>query len=128
MNLLQYQRFKMHSGNFSDFKIECDALAQEDYDTIAKIIIKKFEFSEVHGVPRGGIPFALSLGKHLKSESKNVLIVDDVFTTGTSMNEARNAIENNEEKQIIGIVLFARNPTPSWIYPVFYLHSMFNDV
>ena len=44
------------------------------------------------------------------------LIVDDVFTTGSSIEKER--IRSTRRDQI-GVVIFARNPTPAWVHPIF---------
>ncbi|MGA7384505.1 MAG: hypothetical protein WBW81_07385 [Methylocella sp.] len=44
----------MHSGAATDFKIECDGLTDEEIETFALLISKKFKFGRVEGVPRGG--------------------------------------------------------------------------
>ncbi len=38
MNLFIKKDWEMHSGKKSDFKIECDALTDEDIKTIAHLI------------------------------------------------------------------------------------------
>ena len=53
MNLFVKENFISHSGNKLDFKIECDALTDEDIECIAYIISKKYTFSNVFGIPRG---------------------------------------------------------------------------
>ena len=103
MNLFQTGNFKLASGQTSNFKIECDALTDEDWKTFAFLISKKIKFSKVIGVPRGG----LKLAKFLEAfEINDVtlprLVVDDVYTTGGSI---RKIMKEND----IGFVIFARN-------------------
>ena len=86
-NLFQYKKFTLHSGGISYFKIECDAITKEDYKTLAKIVSDKIKFKDVYGVPRGGIPFEKALKEYISNDSNNLLIVDDVLTTGGSMQE-----------------------------------------
>src|SRR5229473_5311299 len=88
MNLFQSGTFLLHSGSESNFKIECDALTDEYLNTIANLIAKKIRFSAVYGIPRCGIRLADSLGKY-KTPNSCLLIVDDVLTTGNSMEEAK---------------------------------------
>lgn len=113
---------KLHSGSSSDFKIECDSLTDGDLDTLAYLISERFEFNGVYGIPTGGIKIAKALEKYINKKAMNYLIVDDVTTTGTSMEEAADKLKYREP--IIGVVLFARNkcPIPRWIYPMFDMH------
>lgn len=125
-NLFIKQNFKMHSGGYSDFKLECEALTEKDYQTLAHLVAKQFNFQKVLGIPRGGVPFATMLEKYENKESNNLLIVDDVLTTGTSMIEAKNkALQNYEGKNIKGVVIFARGELPNWVSPIFALNSLF---
>jgi orotate phosphoribosyltransferase len=118
MNLFQNKRFILNSGKESNFKIECDALTDEDIECFAHLIGKNFQFSAVHGIPTGGVRLEIALRKYLTNgEDYPILIVDDVLTTGTSMEKAwRRFIENHH---VIGVVLFARTTTQSWITPIF---------
>lgn len=66
------------------------------------------------------------LEKYENKQSHNLLIVDDVLTTGTSMIEAKNKELNNyNEKHIQGVVIFARGEIPNWVSPIFTLESKF---
>ena len=127
-NLFIQERFQMHSGGFSDFKLECDALSKEDYDTLAFLIAKQYKFNKVEGIPSGGLPFAQALKKYEDSSSSKLLIVDDVLTTGGSMEKVRAnhlLVNNYKESDIQGIVVFARGEFNSWITPFFSLNSLF---
>lgn len=114
-NLFQLGDFTLHSGKRSNFKIECDALTDEDWDTIADWIIDRYRFSEVYGVPKGGTKLAERLQAHTKDNSC-LLIVDDVFSTGTSMDAAKAKFGRLDT---LGVVVFARGKCPSWIQPIF---------
>ena len=119
-NLFQSGQFKLNSGKVSNFKIECDALTQEDIDTFALLISQKYKFKEVVGVPTGGIRIEDALKKYcINDESLPLLIVDDVLTTGGSMERYKNANEDLGYDNIIGVVLFARNECPQWIDCIF---------
>ena len=120
VRLFQRRDFITHSGLPSDFKIDCDALSIEDWETLAFLVRKKFTFSHVIGVPTGGIPFAEALEPFCVPDSPNLLLVDDVFTTGASLEQVRTAcLCDWTDRKILGVVVFARNPTPEWIYPIF---------
>ncbi len=116
MPLFVDQAFIAHAGSRLPFKIECDALTDEDIETLAKIIGGTHLFGKVHGVPQGGMRLAAALQKHCLNYGQT-LIVDDVLTTGTSMEEARRQIGGPSQ----GVVIFARGNCPSWIKPIFQL-------
>jgi orotate phosphoribosyltransferase len=120
MSLFQLKDFIMHSGGKGYFKIECDFLSKGDHETFAKIISKKYDFGIVRGVPTGGFIIEKHLAKYVNVESDVVLIVDDVLTTGNSMNEYRDILRTDyPEHEYKGVVLFARTKCPDWIEPVF---------
>ena len=78
-NLFQKQRFKMHSGGMSDFKIECDAITLENWKTCAFMVSRMLSFKKVIGISRGGLMFAECLKNFEIAEAKTVLIADDFF-------------------------------------------------
>ena len=108
-----------------DWKIECDAVTANDWTTIAQVIAGKITFREVYGVPRGGLALADALTPFakLEEESATVLVVDDVFTTGGSMETHRKWVTTqvSDDVAIKGVVLFARGECPDWVWPVFSL-------
>src|SRR5437899_1361464 len=110
MSLFQRGDFKLHSGMNSAFKIDCDFLTDSDIDTIAEMLSKRLTaFSYVEGVPRGGLRLATAMKKYTTPAAPfcPFLIVDDIFTTGRSMEEHRAG------RSAIGAVIFARNETPA---------------
>lgn len=109
--LFQAGAITLHSGEPSDFKIECDALTDEDWGNLAQLIARRVKFGAVVGVPRGGLALASKLQPHVTSGP--TLIVDDVLTTGASI-EAYHRTDTD-----IGIVVFARDECPSWVTPLF---------
>jgi orotate phosphoribosyltransferase-like protein len=77
----------------------------------------------VVGIPRGGVPFAQALAPFVTPGSKDVLIVDDVLTTGQSMENERKQYPN---QPVTGVVVFNRALLLSdWIVPIFDLDSAF---
>ena len=103
MNLFIKEDFISHAGLPLTWKVECDALSDDDYEALAKIVSEKVKFRDVRGIPRGGIPFEKALKPYTTNDpSDPLLIADDVYTTGTSMREVY-------EDGAIGIVVFARN-------------------
>lgn len=114
--LFRFGWFSSHSGFQLPFKIDLDALRREDWQDIAKIIAWKFAFRAVHGVPTGGNQLARALDPYCEP-GYPVLIVDDVLTTGRSMEEARARL-GSDDKSFIGVVVVARGPCPSWVWPI----------
>ena len=118
MNLFEKKTFEMHSGDMEYFKIKCDALTDEDIETLAYIIARRIPFYDVFGVPTGGVRIANALEKYKDKEGYGYfLIVDDVLTTGNSMEDAKQVCYDKPE--ITGVVLFARGECPDWVFPVF---------
>jgi hypoxanthine phosphoribosyltransferase len=86
------------------------------------MIARHFEFGLVIGIPRGGIRLATALIKYTTLDARSVLIVDDVLTTGASMEQTRGRFEGSAE-QIRGVVIFARAKCPDWITTIFQLNG-----
>jgi orotate phosphoribosyltransferase len=116
MNLFQLGNFTLHSGEEANWKIECDALTDEDWETFAFMINRwfserAFDFHEVIGVPRGGLKLAEKLQKYVIPGGLFRLIVDDVYTTGKSISEYQ--LHSHD----VGFVVFARNAIKQpWVY------------
>lgn len=121
MNLFQLGDFTLASGAKSNFKLECDALSDADWECLAHMITRVVgPFKDVISVPRGGDKLALALGP--LATTGPTLIVDDVLTTGRSM--IRTLLERFDGKDILdgkvkGAVVFARGQCPSWVTPLF---------
>ena len=117
MPLFGRGEFQLHSGGSTEWKIDCDALSDEDIETLAWLIARDRTFGSVEGVPTGGLRLAGALAQYARPDTLRVLIVDDVLTTGRSMEEARRGRLN-----VTGAVIFSRmRDVPSWIHPVFQL-------
>ena len=101
MNLLKYGKFTSHAGKELDFKIECDALTNEDWEWIAKLISNRCKFGKVYGIPSGGVTLQKALEKYVTPNNPYSLVVDDVWTTGKSMMEVMQPGD-------LGFVVFAR--------------------
>lgn len=109
--------FISHSGKALEWKIECDDLSYKDVETLCYVISQKFKFFSVFGVPRGGLKFADCLKQYCSHNlNDGVLVIDDVFTTGKSMNDF---VDVNNIKNPKGVVIFSRGNCPSWITPIF---------
>jgi orotate phosphoribosyltransferase len=121
INIFQHGHFTLHSGSRSAFKIECDALTDDDWKSLAFIISKRIKFREVHGIPKGGLHLEYHLSQYsTHNELDPYLIVDDVLTTGNSMIQKRNELNSDN---VIGLVVFSRDNCPSWITPIFKIGS-----
>lgn len=121
MALFRLGDFTLHSGDKSFFKIDCDALTDEDWATLARLIYESVpRFKKVIGIPDGGLKLAKALKVYRFPNPENpVLIVDDVLTTGKSMERIRQSVGDD----CIGVVVFARGECPSWITPLFRLSN-----
>ena len=119
-SLFVKQDLILHSGEKSDFKIECDALTDEDLECLAYLVSKKYSFFRVRGVPTGGERLAAKLEKYESDDAEDFLLVDDVLTTGNSMEHCKKQILGN----VNGVVIFARGNCPEWIEPIFKFWSL----
>ena len=117
--------FTAHSGESAFFKIEEEGLSFEEIATFARIIAPRYPTcTDVVSVPRGGDRLAEALQPYLAHHAgDDILIVDDVYTTGSSMNHQKIEVyAGNPEGNVHGVVMFARNPIKpddAWIKPVF---------
>lgn len=109
-HLFQSGDFTLHSGQHSRLKINCDALTDADWETLAAMIAEQVMFSSVSGVPKGGLKLASILKRYISKTGPH-LVVDDVLTTGSSI-----VSKMNKYKFAIGFVVFARGPLPVGVY------------
>jgi len=122
--LFQLGNFVLHSGKQAQWKIECDALTGEDYEALAWIVANewKLKYNGVKEIERGGRPFAEKLRQYQQNWTKGVntvLIVDDVLTTGRSMDEMYESLRDAKNIRLMGVVIFARGKCPEWVRPIF---------
>lgn len=129
-DLFQLKNFTMHSGAKGTYKLECDSFTDGDLETLAHIVAERARairsltseiggtgINRVHGIPRGGVRFANALQQYAGDPEGIDMIVDDVHTTGASMEEAKLKIG---WANAIGVVIFSRGSTPAdWIKPIF---------
>ena len=121
-NLFIKKDFISHSGIPLQWKIDCDVLSDEDIETCAWLIAQKIVFGAVIGIPTGGLRLEKALWKYTSNDSQTILIVDDVLTTGKSMENGFANLTIRKiypDKNIKGAVIFARTIPPSWIMPLF---------
>lgn len=122
MDLFQLGKFTLNSGAESSWKIDCDALTDGEVNALAEMILHVTgPFGSVEGIPRGGVRLAESLARFVTTNPRPLphLIVDDVLTTGGSMERAR--AKHGDSTSVLGVVVFARGLCPSWIRPLFQL-------
>lgn len=114
-NLIKFGWFVSYSGFQLPWKVDCDALTDEDLNSLARLISWKFAFSDVYGIPNGGTRLMKDLKPYAVDKDYPVLIVDDVLTTGKSMTQARRFIGDHS----FGVVIFNRGVCPDWVWPIF---------
>lgn len=126
VELFQFGKFNLHSGDVSEWKIDCDALTGGDIAALAAIGAAQLgpsrPFRDVIGIPRGGLRLAEAMSKYVTPEASALLIVDDVLTTGRSMREERARL-NNLEIGAFGLVIFARTRAEPWVTRIFQMNA-----
>jgi hypothetical protein len=124
LSLFSLEPFVLPSGRQTFFKIECDALVKQDWEALARLAVELLPpFGAVEGVPRGGLEFAAALSSYTTLTSELLLIADDVWVTGKSMNNYRYLHPHGDGNQTIGVVAFTRGSLPSWVRCLFLMHA-----
>ena len=122
--LFDDEEFISHAGLKLGWKIEMDALYTDDWRCLAKMIME-YEtrpFRTAVGIPRGGIRLGQMLDKYSTGNPDDpVLIVDDVYTTGTSFREF--IAEQYPDEKVICWTVFARNPVTDNVNALFQMPS-----
>jgi len=132
MKLFQDGDFKSHAGLPLKWKLECDAITDDEWRCLAKMVMDYQErpFYKAVGIPRGGLKFAEAMNKYASgNEEDSIMVCDDVFTTGTSFREFIN--ENYpmwSAGQGFRWVVFARRPCYEHPHHVRALFTMPNPV
>jgi hypothetical protein len=109
--LFKWGQFIGAGGSELDYKIECDALEDSDWNCIAAASIARVgAFSDIAYVPTGGRALAKAFGPYRVTGVRRWLVVDDVWTTGTSMNRL---VDEMKLADWIGFVAFARGSLPT---------------
>lgn len=113
MALFEYGDFISHSGKTLPFKIECAALSCQDLYCLAQIGYKlakaaMLPHTNFIGVPKGGMIFAVflnrcALAEGLYDKNSQCTVVDDVYTTGSSI---RGYMKKYNSRN--GLVIFSR--------------------
>lgn len=104
--------FISHAGLPLKWKIECDAISPEQWSALATMIMdyQTEPFSKVVGIPRGGLALQYALEPYVTEGDHPWLVVDDVYTTGTSFREF---CTNKYTMFAYKWCVFARKPIPS---------------
>lgn len=132
MKLFQDGDFKSHAGLPLKWKLECDAITDDEWRCLAKMVMDYQErpFYKAVGIPRGGLKFAEAMNEYASgNEEDSIMICDDVFTTGTSFKEFIN--ENYpmwSAGQGFRWVVFARRPCYEHPHHVRALFTMPNPI
>jgi hypothetical protein len=106
MSLFYKKPFKSASGQILQWKIECDALTKKDWECLAYMIHERCgEFGSVYGIPTGGEPLAKALEQYANPASSIRLLVDDVYTTGGSIEKYR------QPNDLVWVVFARKRPT-----------------
>lgn len=129
--LFHWGGFRSTAGNHLPWKIDCDLLTNADIRCMANVIASQTTFQAVYSVPTGGDRLGLALLPFRNNEkSDRTIIVDDVLTTGGSMEAAKKRVQRNHEDmgiestgEIVGWVIFARKKPADWINAVFTLNE-----
>ena len=121
IDLFQSVDFKSHSGLDLTWKIEMDALSHKEWECIDKMIMELSPpFKAAVGIPRGGNILGKLLNQHGTGKREDpICIVDDVLTTGGSMNEFKRKRAWRNPTEYIGWVVFARTEPPDWVSALF---------
>jgi hypothetical protein len=123
IDLFQKIDFTSHAGLDLTWKIEMDALSHREWECISHMIRELSPpFREAIGIPRGGNVLGKLLNRHgTGKEEDPICIVDDVLTTGMSMDTYREEmdIERWQKSCALGWVVFARVRPPKWIKALF---------
>ena len=122
MNIFQEVDFKSHSGLDLSWKIECDGVSKKEWKCLTEMIMdyEKRPFQSAIGIPRGGVVLGSYLNQYsTKNSDDPILIVDDVLTTGGSMEEFRRKRAFRNPTKYIGWVVFARGFPPQWCRALF---------
>jgi len=115
MTLFESGNFVARSGVLP-WKVECETLIDADWGWAAARIAERVWIRDVYGVPTGGLKLANALEQYVRADGEYFLIVDDVLTTGGSMELARRATARTlMDIPRAGVVMFARTTPAPWI-------------
>ena len=120
VDLFQKINFISHAGIPMSYKIECDGINKAEWSALAEMIMdfEKRAFSKVVGITSGGLPLQWALEPYVTEGDHPWLVVDDVYTTGTSFREF---CTNKNTMFAYKWVIFASNP----IYAIDEISALF---
>lgn len=131
-SIFQRGDFLLNSGVHSGWKLELDEATDAEMSVFAYMAMQTARiplFGSVCPVPKGKSESLIDNAQRIADAMlpyvvpgiNSTLIVDDVYTTGGSINQAR--LDYNAQHpsigNTIGFVLWARNPPPSWVRALF---------
>lgn len=120
--------FTSHAGLPLKWKLECDAIHPDEWKAIAKMVMdyQTRPFYKAVGIPRGGMPFAIAMNEYASGNPQDqIMICDDVFTTGTSMQDfIKENYPDWTMNQGYRWVVFARQPSSGYPHHVKALFTM----
>ena len=113
-HIFQWGQFIAHSGDTLPWKFEADSFTDADIACLAQIAASILPpFAQVEGIASGGLRLAKAMCDYISPDAEATLIVDDVLTTGASMERQRGSRRN-----VIGLVICARGSWPDWVIPI----------
>ena len=121
MDLFQKVDFISHAGIPMSWKIECDAISNDEWSALAKMIMEyqTEPFRAAVGIPRGGVLLGYALNKYASGDPDHpYLIADDVYTTGTSFREFCEQ-QSHVQSEVYCWAVFARKPTTDGVRALF---------
>lgn len=121
LDLFKRGNFALHSGGKSNWIIDCEALTEEELQTLAVMALERIpKFGATVGIPNGGLRFSKVMDKYCTPDETTLLIVDDVLTTGGSMRlKHEKFLCLGTYTNIIGLVIFARSTPDPWVHAIF---------
>jgi len=119
-------KHELSSGIESCLTIDVEALSDTEMVGFSNLIAKKYSFKRVFGIPRGGSRLADCLKRDQSPYGElDLLIVDDVYTTGETINEYVKHLHNDTSFMVV--VLFTRQkPKENYIEGVVIMNQTFN--
>lgn len=130
MSLLRWGKIQLHSGGESWWSLDCDDLSDSELAVCAKMISLKngpfaqaVEPSSHHGSAAPRLASILNQVYATHHIGDGLIAVDDVLTTGASLEELRKELQRQypNADAVRGYVIFARGDCPDWITPIFRL-------
>ena len=128
-DLFQKIDFTSHAGLDLKWKIEMDALSHGEWECITQMIMEfSPPFKEAIGIPRGGNILGKLMNRYGTGKRTDpICIVDDVLTTGLSIEEFKQKRQWRNPTDYIGWVVFARTKPSEWVNVLFQMPKIWAD-